>query len=140
MVYTDSHSSLTVKSIRVAGFSIVLVLLTSCTSPGSFAAPCLGVVVDSDLRVVDMAGGSVAEQAGVQVGDVLLALNGTTYTTWAEWHENLALIKVGQDYEVTIQRGSETSTLKLTGICNPDTRLGPGGTPTLIPTIEYYLR
>jgi len=46
---------------------------------GLYAAPELGVVVDENMKVVDVDLGSVAEKAGIQKGDVLVSLDGVSF-------------------------------------------------------------
>jgi hypothetical protein len=68
-------------SIRLSITLLVVLVVAGCTgtprygvSEASFAAPVLGIVTDDQLRVVEVIPNSAAEQAGVQVGDVLLDL------------------------------------------------------------------
>jgi hypothetical protein len=57
----------------------VMMVLASCNNPyvvgaGSYPGKQLGVVLDEKLRVVGIESQSAAEQAGVQIGDILLDL------------------------------------------------------------------
>jgi len=45
------------------------------------AAPLLGVVVDNEMKVVDIDAGGVAEKAGIQRGDILKSLDGVAFNT-----------------------------------------------------------
>jgi len=53
--------------------------LASSSSEASYAAPQLGVIVDEAMKVVDIDPGSGAEKAGVQQGDVLIAIEGVPF-------------------------------------------------------------
>ena len=47
----------------------------------SYAAPELGIVVDEKMQVVNVESNSAAEEAGVQVGDLLQSLDGVAFAT-----------------------------------------------------------
>lgn len=51
------------------------------------AGPALGVVVEQDLRVVEVEPGSAAAQAGIRPGDVLIGLDGVKPSTAADAKE-----------------------------------------------------
>lgn len=73
--------------------AMALLLLFACIQPmpkpeaglaqphGSYAAPELGVVVDETMKVVDVDPGNAAEKAGVQKGDVLIAIEDIPFAT-----------------------------------------------------------
>jgi S1-C subfamily serine protease len=113
--------------------------LASCTS-ASYAAPSLGVVVDSNLTVLDVQKGSAAEKAGVLPNDVLLKLNGTTPASFTEWATEISNMEVGQTYTITVQRSSDIVELSVVSTRYPAESFPPGVTPTIIPTNQYYIR
>ena len=47
----------------------------------SYAAPELGIVVDEKMQVVNVESNSAADEAGVQVGDLLQSLDGVAFAT-----------------------------------------------------------
>lgn len=119
---------------------ILAVFLVGCTSTiGDYPAPSLGVVVDANFVVVDMRKGSASELAGVKVGDVLLTLNGSVYTTPDEWIDQIGAIEEGQTYQITVQRGNDIFTLTVTSARPPTPDYIPEITPTPIPSGLYYL-
>ena len=74
-------------------FIMATLLLFACIQPapkpesslaqphGSHAAPELGVVVDETMKVVDVDPGNAAEKAGVQKGDLLIAIEDIPFAT-----------------------------------------------------------
>ena len=131
--------------IRINNLNIIWVLiiaiqgLSACSGPsGSFPAPVLGVTVDKDFLVLDVKDDSAAEQAGIQKDDILLRLNGQSDLSPDEWQVNLGNMELGQEYEVTVQRGNEIITLEVISKRDPPAQIAPGTTPTSIPTDLYY--
>lgn len=69
-------------NIKLSVMVLVALVIAACTgtSPygetthASYVAPQLGIVTDGDLQVIEIRAGSAADEAGVQVGDVLLDL------------------------------------------------------------------
>lgn len=69
-------------NIRLSAVMLVVLVVAACTATprygesthASFAGGVIGVVVDENMRVVELEYGSAAEKAGVQVGDILLDL------------------------------------------------------------------
>ena len=117
-----------------------LILLISCTSSmGSYPAPSLGVVVDANFTVMDVQKDSSAEEAGVQIGDILLSLDGNTYPTPDSWIDPLGAMAEGQKYQVTLQRSNEILTLDVSAARQDPDLYSPGVTPTPIPIGLYYL-
>lgn len=104
---------------------------------GVRAAPVLGLVVDKRLQVVDVDPGGAGEQAGVQRGDVLLAIDGVTIasTAGAKQLVTQAFAK-GQGVQVVVVRAGRQ--LTLTGApANRTTRTGQP-TPTAVPAGMGY--
>lgn len=56
--------------------------------------------------------GSVAEQAGLQVGDILLTVNGTPLSDWAHW-VNLVRANAGEKLIIQYQRAGKNLTTSL---------------------------
>ncbi|MCB9136650.1 MAG: PDZ domain-containing protein [Anaerolineales bacterium] len=119
---------------------ILTTLVASCTySTGSYPASSLGVVVDANFMVMDVQKGSSAENAGIQIGDILLTLDGNTYPTPDSWIDPLGAMAEGQTYQVTLQRGNATLTLEVTAARQDPDLYSPGITPTPIQSGLYYL-
>lgn len=112
--------------------------LVGCLSQGSYPAPVLGVSVDKNLIVVDVHKGGAADQAGIQVQDKLLALDGEALNTPEAWWLKISEFEVGETYEVTLERASETPTLPVTA-ARPPINWAPGTTPTAFPTGQFSL-
>lgn len=75
----------------VALILALLLMIASCVpsvgipgSSGSWPAPLLGIVVDENLRVIDLEPGSPAEKAEIQKGDVLFDLTWVATATQDE--------------------------------------------------------
>lgn len=122
--------------ITVLALTVWLIGCTT-TSDGSYPAPSLGVVLDVHFTVIDIQKRSAAEKAGVQVGDVLLTLDGNSYATPDEWIDPLGAMEVGQKYQITVQRGSDTLALEVTAARQAPDIYSPGVTPTPIPSGLY---
>ena len=111
---------------------------------GSEPAPVLGVVVDGNLKVVDVEGGSAAEKAGVQKGDILKKLDNTALTSPAAAMET-ARQRIrsvpGQKVDVVLQRGGQEIILQV--LPSPPASRGtidnPAPTPTAVPADFGYL-
>ncbi len=115
----------------------MLAAMLSCAWQGDTPAPALGVLVDGNLGVVEVMVGGAAEQAGVQVGDVLVALNGTALPSVDDWRTAVSRIEVGLDYDLTVQRAGQSTTLRVTSLPHPPENRDPGVTPTVVPTGIY---
>jgi membrane-associated protease RseP (regulator of RpoE activity) len=107
-------------------------------------APVLGVVVDRNLKVIDVESGSAAEKAGVQRGDVLKKLDSTILTSPVV-AMNTARQKIqskpGQKIDVMLQRGGQDILLQV--LPAPPVSRGtfdhPAPTPTAVPAHDGYL-
>jgi S1-C subfamily serine protease len=119
---------------------LAVLALLSCALQGDYPAPALGVLIDYQLTVVDVLKGSAAERAGVQAGDVLIALNGTAYASVDDWRAKVSAIDTGKDYDLKIQRGGQAMTLRVTSAPYPPNDSPAGVTPTVIPTDIYVVR
>ncbi len=117
-----------------------LLVIPGCALQGDYPAPALGVLVDASLTVVEVLPGSAAERAGVQVGDVLVALNASAYANVDDWRAEVSRIDVGHDYNLEIRRGSQAMTLKVTSARPPWPGPTSGVAPTAVPTDIYEVR
>jgi S1-C subfamily serine protease len=83
-------------------------------SPGSE----FGITVDPSLKVVDIVPGEGADKAGVKLGDVLAALNGTALTS-TEQAQQVVLNRIptavdsGQALTLTVNRGGKAVNLPI---------------------------
>jgi S1-C subfamily serine protease len=119
-------------TVAVGGWAaIVTVAILACAPRGDHAAPALGVAVDSAFVVTYVQAGSAAHHAGIQVGDVLVALNGTTYTSLDDWRHEVSRMAIGQAYTLDVERGGVVATLTLQAARPPTSQ--PGPTPTGVP-------
>jgi S1-C subfamily serine protease len=109
---------------------------------GTEPAPEFGIVVDGDMRVVDLERGSAAELAGIQRGDVILRLEGIPLTLPAQARQtavDLFSSRPGKDITVTINRGGQSTSVQVI----PAPRADKGGSsenpvPTATPVVEPY--
>jgi Do/DeqQ family serine protease len=63
-------------------------------------------------QVADVQGNSPAAQAGLKVGDVVIALNGRPVRGPAELRARLSVVPVGESIDLQVRRGKETEVLK----------------------------
>jgi S1-C subfamily serine protease len=82
----------------------------------------LGVQVDQELKVTLVAAGSAAEQAGVLVGDQIVAVAGQDVTTLAEVRSQLDDLPSDAEYTLTVNRAGRHLDLQVRG-----TSTMPGG-------------
>ena len=66
------------------------------------------------VRVDGLVDGSPAAQAGIQVGDVILDIDGTVIANLQGFSDRLRTLSPGQTVAVRVQRGAETLTAKVT--------------------------
>jgi S1-C subfamily serine protease len=99
--------------ILVAVF--ILIVLISCTPPVvDYAAPGVGVVFDEHVQVVDIDAGSPAEQAGLQKGDILVALEDIPFATEMEKAETLIWESDRKPLRLEVQRNRQVWTFIIT--------------------------
>jgi S1-C subfamily serine protease len=72
----------------------------------------LGIEADAGAFVYDVIPGSGAEAAGLQPGDVIVAIDGEAITTNEDLGPAIAQHEPGDQVEVTIDRGGEEQTLE----------------------------
>jgi Do/DeqQ family serine protease len=58
--------------------------------------------------------GSPADRAGLRIGDLVLAVDGATITSWQHLLNNIALAKVNSEMSLTIERQGRTLTVPVT--------------------------
>jgi S1-C subfamily serine protease len=97
----------------------------------------LGLVIDTQLRVVDVEPGGAAEGAGIERDDVLLALDGAPLT--APETARLAVIAAspGQALRLTVRRGADERTIDV--ISAPPAGRPDSATATPVPPDLLYL-
>ncbi len=79
--------------------------------------PTLGV---SGAVIMQVTSGSPAEKAGLQSGDVITAVNGQTVDATHPLNDVVQQAKPGDTLDLTINRGGNSQTLKVTLGQNPD--------------------
>lgn len=99
-------------------------------------APVLGVVVDRNLRVVDVEVGSAGEQAGIRRGDVIREVGSAAVATPADAAEMIRQVKAGQLLVITLSRDGHEVTLQAR-LTPPTGRTGQS-TPTPVPADQTY--
>jgi serine protease DegQ len=74
-------------------------------------ARALELSVDMGALVTEVEPGSPAEEAGVEVGDVVTAVNGEEVTTSAALRNEIGLVRLGETVSLTLVRDEQTMTL-----------------------------
>ena len=85
-------------------------------APAASSTPVLGVLIDSDLSVLQVDSKSVAGRAGIRIGDVLTAVNGTSLISAATTRQRIvAALKgaTGRQLTLTVLRGGRSLRLVL---------------------------
>ncbi|MEI8002479.1 MAG: PDZ domain-containing protein, partial [Actinomycetes bacterium] len=85
------------------------------SSPASGAF--LGVATQQDtngVKIAQVASGSAAEKAGLQVGDVITAFNGRSVTSPTALGTAVANLQTGDQVQITVDRNGQTSTVSVT--------------------------
>ena len=77
-------------------------------------------------RVTSVQAGSPAASAGLQQGDLVTAINGKAITSTQQFIETVDTYGPGQTITVTVKRGGNTQTLKLTLGTRPNTQPNNG--------------
>jgi S1-C subfamily serine protease len=67
----------------------------------------------SALRVVRVIIGGPADQAGMQVGDILVGLNGQPFANPLELQDKVARMRVGDSLSLDVHREGETFTIEM---------------------------
>jgi putative serine protease PepD len=71
----------------------------------------LGIEAEAGAFVYDIIPGSGAEAAGIQAGDVIVAVDGEPITSNEDLGPAIAQHEPGDEIEVTIERGGDEQTL-----------------------------
>ena len=101
------------------------------------AAPVIGVVVDRNLRVVDLEKGSAAEKAGIMRGDVLRRLDTTPLTNGPDAMQRFRERTItGQGLSLGLSRGGKDIQVQVVPL--PPAREYGQPTPTAVPVFQFY--
>jgi S1-C subfamily serine protease len=109
-------------------------------------APQFGLVLDKEMRVIDVEEGGAADEAGVWVGDVLTALNGDPLSSLDSLAEvgaafravgERALLPEAAPASVTVRRGGSEETIEIVPAASPARPGQP--TPTAVPADQQYI-
>ncbi len=137
----------------LAGVVFALTLTTLYTPPvaesptwtqvfvqSAMPAPELGVVVDRNLRVIDVVAGSAAEKAGLHLGDQLQSFDNTPLLQASQAtgvvRQTIAG-KQGQPLQIRLVRAGQILTLSILPTLPSGRRGQP--TPTAVPVDNGYL-
>jgi serine protease DegQ len=77
-------------------------------------AQALELATDRGALVTQIEPGSSAEQAGIEPGDVIVAIDGQPIDNTAELRNEIGLTRAGGSVEVTTMRGGERNTVRAT--------------------------
>jgi S1-C subfamily serine protease len=99
--------------------------------------PALGVILDQNMRVLDIEADSTAARAGIQRGDILRAIGGTNIASPRATAELVRRSKIGQNLTITLERGGQQVSLPL--VIGPRPGHPDQPTPTPVPNNEMYL-
>lgn len=112
-------------------------IATAIVQEYAAAAPVIGVVVDRNLRVVDVERGGAAEMAGIMRGDVLRELETTPLTDGAEAMQRFReRARTGQGLSVGLSRGGKDLQVRILPV--PPTPKHGRPTPTAVPADQFY--
>jgi len=75
-------------------------------------AQAMGLAASEGVVIVDVAGDSPAERAGLRRGDVVTHVNGRRVRSSADLRNQVGLTPIGEEIELRILRGRDTRTLK----------------------------
>ena len=70
-------------------------------------AEAIGLSTSNGVVVTEVIGGSGADQAGMRINDVIVAFNGKEITNNADLVTRIALLRVGQEFDLTVMRNGE---------------------------------
>jgi S1-C subfamily serine protease len=102
----------------------------------SEAAPQLGLVVDKNLRVIDVVKGGAADRAGVKKGDTLMSINAQRLATAAGAKKAFNRLAASKSVSLTVKRGSKELTVDIAPLVPQGISGGP--TPTAVPSDMIY--
>jgi hypothetical protein len=96
------------------GYGPIAECPSSSVAAASCAAPMLGVVIDEEMRVVDIDAGSPAESAGLRRGDILVAIEDIPLATAKAAAKDLIHKYPIQRLHLQLQRNGQPSTVLIT--------------------------
>lgn len=99
-----------------------------------YGAPVLGIVSDTQLQIRDIEPGSAAEQAGLQRGDVIVALGQQVTTSPEQLRRAMIALAQQQAAEITFRRDGAERRVRIT----PTAPRPSSATPTPVPVNMYY--
>lgn len=102
----------------------------------SEAAPQVGLVVDKNLRVIEIVKGGAADRAGVKKGDTLKSINAQQLTTAAGAKKVFNRLTASKSVRLTVNRDSKELTLDIIPLVPQGITGGP--TPTAVPSDMMY--
>ncbi len=111
--------------------------MTTGSYPASEPGPALGVTVDRSMRVIDVETGSVADNGGIQRGDVIEALTNVRVTSPSDAARLVRDARIGQGFAVRLRRGNQSMTLNVTMARRAAHPNQP--TPTPVPNSYFYV-
>lgn len=129
---------MTILSGVISGLVLTMVFLNQTREETHtfYAAPVLGVVVDKDMRVLDVEAHGAAARAGLQRGDVIETIEGIPLAVdKARVKQAIVQAKLTQKLTMKIKRGGLDAVL--TVLPAPPV-FEPGPTPTPVPPDEDY--
>ncbi|MCL4508931.1 MAG: PDZ domain-containing protein [Chloroflexi bacterium] len=100
-------------------------------------APVLGVVVDRQMRIVDIEAGSTAQRAGIRRGDTLIAIGTVPVASPSAARQAFRRVaRPGQTLRVTVNRGGRALVFQV--VAAPPVGHSGAPTPTPVPPTQEY--
>lgn len=78
-----------------------------------------GLSIQQGVLIMDITANSPASAAGLQQGDVIVAINGNNVTSASQLADVISSSQIGQKLQITYQRGNSKSTVDVTTAKNP---------------------
>jgi S1-C subfamily serine protease len=73
-----------------------------------------GYGVSEGALIADIAPGSAAEKAGLEVGDIILGINGVAVRNAENFRRRMGLLRTGQSVDLKVERGGQRRTITAT--------------------------
>ncbi len=83
-------------------------------------AAIYGLAMTQGALINQVDSGSPADQAGLEVGDIIVSINNTTVTSAADATQALFSSKIGQQISITYYRGNTKNTIQVTLVQTPN--------------------
>jgi serine protease Do len=96
-------------------------------------ASALGLSVNQGALIVSVIPGSPADQAGLQAGDVITSINGTSVTSAEDATKVIRSSQVGETLQISYDRGGSSATASVTTVSSASAT--PAISPSLIPSL-----